>query len=97
MSSWRPAPSVAPGGWGTAPSDACCNWKPGHPKIKAPGRAIIFPKHTATTFLEEGCLLKIHDINKGMLFDLLPTNFLNVISIWHVGIEHSINLKADVT
>ena len=42
-------------GWGSAPSDACRNWKPKNTKVKAPGRANIFPKRTAATFPEEDC------------------------------------------
>ena len=31
---------------------------------------------------------------KGTLFDLLPTDILNIIDIWIFGLEYSINLKA---
>ena len=52
ISGLRPAPSVAPGGRGTASSDTRINRKPKITNIEAPGRAVIFPKHTSTTFLE---------------------------------------------
>ena len=42
ISSWNPAPIIAPGGWVTTPSDTWRNWKPECPKNKAPGRAIFF-------------------------------------------------------
>ena len=54
MFGWIPTPSVSPSDCATAHSDAWRNWKPEHPTIKAPGRAIIFLKRTDTTFLEEG-------------------------------------------
>ena len=61
------------------------------------GRAIIFPKRTATTLLEGGRPEKIHTIDKGTLFNLMPTDILNVIDIWIFGIEYIINIKAIVT
>ena len=37
---WIPIPSIAHGGWGTAPSDTCHNRKPDHPKTL--GHKILF-------------------------------------------------------
>ena len=51
MSSWNPAPSTVPGGWGTAPTDAWRNWKPERPK--APGRKPIILKRPDATLLED--------------------------------------------
>ena len=53
MSGWIPAPSVATSGYDTATSDTCCNWKPKRTNTNALGHAIIFPKCTATRFMEE--------------------------------------------
>ena len=83
-------------GWGSAPSDACRNWKPKNTKVKAPGRANIFPKRTAATFPEEGCPKKTCN-EKGTLFNLSPMGIINVIEMWIVGLEKSIKIKAIVT
>ena len=96
MSGWRSTPSVTHSDRGTAPNDAWRNWKPNFTKIKETGHAVIFPKCTATTWMEEHPA-KRRAINKYKLFNLLPTSILNVIEIWIVGLEHSINLKSTVT
>ena len=86
MYGWRTAYSIPPSGRGTAPSSACCNWKSKQTRNKASGHAVISPKCTATTLLEEGCPEKICVIKKVTLFSLPPTNILNVIDIWIVGL-----------
>ena len=84
MSSCIAEPSVSPVGWVSAPSNAWYNWKPEHSNIKSLVNAIIFPKHSLTTFMEEEFLAKIYAIDKGTLFSLLPMDILNIIYIWRV-------------
>ena len=94
MSGWISAPSVVPRGWCSAPSYRWLNWKTGSPNIKSLVCAIIFPKRTDTTLIGDSRPTKWRSIKKGTLFYLFPTDILNDIDIWLVGLEHSVKLKA---
>ena len=87
MSGYNPAPSIAPGGWFNAHSDAWSNYKPEIPK--SPGRKLIIPKCTADTLLEEDLPTKINTPEKGKLFGLIPVDVLNDIIIWLIRLENN--------
>ena len=79
-------------GWEFAPSVAGRNWI--ITKFKAPVRASTFPKCSDDKLLEKGCPEKICAIKKGTLSYLLPTDILNVMYMWIIGIEYHDKLKA---
>ena len=58
--------------------------------------ANIFLKHNATPLLEEQCSVKRGAIFEGVLFNLMPMDFLCVIVYWLAGLEHSVKFNTRV-
>ena len=81
MSSWQPASSFTPSGWGKTgktSSEVWRNWKTANPH--APFSTLMIPKRPANTLME---YLPTKGINlkKGTLFDLLNLDIINDIVI----------------
>ena len=95
MSGWGSASLDIPSGWGTKDTELN-NWEYNCPTNRAPGCAVIFPNHIDAMFLEVNRPLKRREIEKGALFNLLPTYVINVIGNWISGIEHSAKIKTVV-
>ena len=96
MSSWGSTFFDIPGGSGTKYT----GWHKCYynfPTDRSPGCAAIFPKCNAAPLLEENPPEKRRAIEKWTLFDLLPTDILNIIDNWIAGLEQIVKLKTPVT
>ena len=74
-------------------SESWCNCKPNPTKVNAQGRAATFPNYTDAALPKKDRPTKICAIKKGNLFNLMPTDILNVIDMWFVGLEYHDKVK----